>query len=322
MGLGDENSAPLRSPSIRTELALGIAATLLFFLSAMVIPVVGFLAGIFTPLPTLLVFYRWGSPMGYVIPGGATLAGSVLLSYFNMAQSIPFFLELVYLGLFLGMGMRQQWSIEKTIGYSSLFIFATGVLTFLLIYGGADGEMVKNLEDGFSRAIKTALEQYGETSPEKHMLEEVMLGNVPIIVRLLPGAALSFALVIAWLNVLMTRRYYRARNFPLPPWKEWQHWKAPEILVWPAIASGFVLMLPSDSMNIVALNVLIVLGAIYLFHGLAVIAFYLEKWRMPRFLKAILYGLILIQQFATIGAILIGLFDIWFDFRRLSRQPG
>ncbi len=290
-------------------------------MSTMLIPVMGFLAGVFTPLPTLLFYYRWGSPLGYAIPGGSALAGSVILSLLNMTLSIPFFLELLYLGLFLGLGMRKQWSAEKTIGAASLFIFVLGALTFFVLHGGADAELVKRLEDGFRKAISLALQQYGVSSAEKLMVEEALHQTVPLIVRLLPGAALSSALVISWLNVLMTKRYNRLRGLPLPPWNEWSLWKAPEPLVWAAIAAGVMLLLPSNVARMGALNALIVFGTVYLFQGLSIMTFYFEKWKLPRLLRTVLFGFVLLQQFATIGAILMGLFDMWLDFRRLSREP-
>jgi hypothetical protein len=45
--------------------------------------------------------------------------------------------------------------------------------------------------------------------------------------------------------------------------------------------------------------------------------FYLHHWNVPRLLRAIIYALLLLQQFATLLLILLGLFDMWFNFRRL-----
>jgi hypothetical protein len=54
---------------------------------------------------------------------------------------------------------------------------------------------------------------------------------------------------------------------------------------------------------------------------LAIVGFYFERWKLPRIFRAFLYGVILVQQFFTLGAMLMGLFDLWVDFRRLKQSP-
>jgi len=61
---------------------------------------------------------------------------------------------------------------------------------------------------------------------------------------------------------------------------------------------------------------LIVLGTIYFLQGLAVIACFLDKWRWPPVFRTLAYGLVFIQQPLSLGVALLGLFDLWFDFRR------
>jgi len=71
----------------------------------------------------------------------------------------------------------------------------------------------------------------------------------------------------------------------------------------------------------VGLNVLMVMGTIYLLQGFSILAFYFERWNLPRALRAFLYALLFVQQYLALGAVLLGLFDVWADFRRLSKKP-
>jgi len=322
MGLSNENYVPWRNPLVARELALGITATLIFFFSILFVPMVGIFVGIFTPLPTLLSLYRMGRPKGYWIPAGAAVAGWLLLSYLSIPQSMPYLLEMLLLGVFLGMGMRRQWPMEFTIGGASLLAFGLAVMVFYFGHHSVDGSVFKSLEEGLQQAIKLTFQYYGGDSPEMRVLEYSILKAVPVVVRMLPGALLASVLVISWLNVLVTRQYCRVHHLPGPSWVEWQLWKTPEPLVWGVIISGFMLLVRVESLKLLALNMLIVLGTIYLFQGMAVIAFYFERWKLPRLLRAILYGLLVLQQFASIGAIFLGLFDVWFDFRRLAKKPA
>jgi uncharacterized protein YybS (DUF2232 family) len=322
MAVGNENNMQAISPSVRKELALGIAATLLFFLSALMIPVMGFMAGIFTPLPTLLTFYRLGAPLGLWIPGGAVGLGAILLVFLGMGSSIPYLLEMVSFGLILGAGMRQNWSTERTIGGSGMIVFAAGAVAFWLANGGPEGTLVAQVENELRQTVAAALEQYGGTSVDRQLIEGSLQQVIPLIVKLMPGFSLATSILIAWLNVLIARRYCRIHQVALPQWPEWSQWKAPEVLVWVVIGAGFVLLLSDGTLRIVCLNVLIVLSTIYLLQGLAIVAYFSDKWKIPRLLRAFIYGFLLLQQFATLGAVLMGLFDMWFDFRRLSRKPS
>jgi uncharacterized protein YybS (DUF2232 family) len=309
-------------PSVRRELVLGLAATLLFFMSALIIPVMGFMVGIFTPLPTLLTFFRQGSPLGYWIPGSAVALGSLLLFYLGMPFGIPYLLEMVLLGLILGTGMRMHWSSEKTVGAAAMVMFVAGSVVFWLVNGGPEGTLVAQVENEMRQAVAVILDHYSFNAADRAQIEESIQQFIPVIVRLLPGFSLATSILIAWVNVLVARRYCRVHHIMPADWPEWTHWKAPEILVWGVIGSGFALLASSGILTIVCLNVLVVLGTVYLLQGFAIVAFFSDKWRIPKFLRAIMYGLLLLQQFATLGAVLMGLFDMWFDFRRLVPKPS
>ena len=321
MAAGNESHMHAADPAVRREIALGIAATLLFFLSALLIPVLGFLAGIFTPLPTLLTFFRFGAPLGLWIPAGAFALGSVLLGFLGLASSIPYLTEMVVFGMLLGTGMRQNWSTEKTIGLSSLIVFAAGAMAFWMTNGGPEGTLVSQVEKELKETMAAVLDQYAGSAVDRELVNQSLQQFIPVLVRLMPGFSMATSLIIAWLNVLVAGRYCRTHNVAMPDWPEWSRWKAPERLVWVVIGAGFVLLASDSTMRIFCLNLLIVLSTIYLFQGLAIVSFYVEKWKIPRFLRVLIYGFLLLQQFATLGAVLMGFFDMWLDFRRISPKP-
>jgi uncharacterized protein YybS (DUF2232 family) len=320
MGLNSESPVPWRNTQVAKELIVGVAATLLFFLSVAMIPVFGIFAGVFTPLPTLLVYYRWGSSWVFWVPGGAAILGYVVLASLNLSQSLPYLLEMLLLGLLLGLGMRRNWSLERTVGTASMLVFALGTMVFLLTSGAGDGGAGMQMERDLRETLALILQQYGAATPDKQVLEEAFQKVLPLLLKLLPGAALSSTLMACWLNLVVARRYCRIHHLPMPAWQEWSYWKAPDFLVWIVIAAGISLLLPLGSLKIAGLNVLMVVGVIYLFQGLAIVSFYFERWKLPRIIRAVLYAVILVQQFFTLGAMLMGLFDIWIDFRRLSRK--
>lgn len=304
------------------ELFLGIGGTLVFFFSALLIPMVGLFAGIFTPLPTLLFFYRWGPPWGYAIPGAAALLGIPVLMLLDLGHGIPYFLEMLVFGLFLGFGMRRHWSVEMVVGSASALVTAMGLLSLWVSLQGTEGGFFKALEDDLQSSITATLQQYGDLSRDQKAVTSAIQKVVPLIVRLFPAIAVTSAILISWMNLLVTRRYCRNHRILLPPWREWSHWKANELLVWVVIGAGFSQLLPMGVFRLVGLNVLLVAGTIYLLQGFSIMAFYFDRWNLPKPLRAFLYALLLLQQYLALGAVLFGLFDVWVDFRRLSGKPA
>jgi uncharacterized protein YybS (DUF2232 family) len=75
---------------------------------------------------------------------------------------------------------------------------------------------------------------------------------------------------------------------------------------------------------VVGLNGLIVLLGLYFLQGLSIAAFLFRRFQLPRFLATLSVILLVFQPFFTLLVAGLGLFDVWFAFRRLSlpRPPG
>jgi mannose/fructose/N-acetylgalactosamine-specific phosphotransferase system component IIC len=43
---------------------------------------------------------------------------------------------------------------------------------------------------------------------------------------------------------------------------------------------------------------------------------------MPFFVKGFVYAVLFLQQFALMATAVLGLFDVWFDFRKLVKKPA
>jgi uncharacterized protein YybS (DUF2232 family) len=92
------------------------------------------------------------------------------------------------------------------------------------------------------------------------------------------------------------------------------------ILVAGLIAAGFSLFLSFSPLRLVAVNALVIMLAIYFFHGLSVLLFYLNKYRVPPWMRVGVYALILLQQILVVGVTMAGLFDQWIDLRRIHQK--
>ncbi|MGA2401340.1 MAG: DUF2232 domain-containing protein [Syntrophobacteraceae bacterium] len=312
----------MRLGSAGKEFFFQIALTVGLFLSISFVPLAGVFSGVLTPAPTALAVIRWGFPNAWFVPGCAAAVGSLILYMLDLSHSIPYLLALVGMGALMGHGFRSQWSSEKIVGLSSLLVIGMACLFLILALAETKGEMVRMIEQDLRDAVSATLKQLGGSSPETQELESNILETVPLIVRIIPGVLISSTLGISWLNLLVSRRYCRAAAIESCVREKLTLWKTPEFIVWFVVAGGLMLLLPVGDLKLPGLNILIVTGTIYFLQGLAIVAFYLEKWKMPFFVKGFVYALLFLKQFASMATAVLGLFDVWFDFRKLVKKPA
>lgn len=99
------------------------------------------------------------------------------------------------------------------------------------------------------------------------------------------------------------------------------YWKMPQSYIY--IAGLFLLarLIGPDAIKVIADNALVFLGFFYALFGFAVIEFYLKKIRLSLLLKVLFYlGFVFLQLPGLLMAAMIGLFDSYFDFRKVRAR--
>jgi len=81
-----------------------------------------------------------------------------------------------------------------------------------------------------------------------------------------------------------------------------------------------MLLLPYRIMEIIGGNIVILMLFAYFLAGVAIVRFFLKKANISLPLRIVTYVLIFLQQFVTVIVTAIGLFDLWFDFRKLNKK--
>ena len=162
----------------------------------------------------------------------------------------------------------------------------------------------------------------GATYPVGPKLSPEMDRLARILVNIFPGAVIMGMIMVVWANFMVTR-ILLTRLGPRPPgMSDLTEWKAPEILVWVLIACGFAVFPLTGTLQILALNAVMILGMIYFFQGLSILSFWLHRKGAPPLLRVAIFSLIAVQQYLALVLAAAGLFDIWFDFRKLNRAEN
>lgn len=300
------------------DIVIGTLVTVLIVTGCALMPMVGLAGSTLIPVP--LVFYRTKlGPRGGRAVAAAALAYAAVL---GGGVELLFFGSLILLGAVMGELISRGWPLEHMVVGACGAGLGAAVLG-LFGYGVATGRgFIGALEDGVRHNLELTLDLYREIglSPEQiRFLESSMDVIQQVMVGLLPALVAGTCLMTVWASLLAVRGLLRRRGLPVPDYGPLDHWKAPEMLVWPVIACGLMLLLPSLVAKTVGLNGLLILMVIYFFQGLAIIAYFLRSKKVPRPARILLYALIALQQIVMLAVVAVGFFDMWFNFRKIGK---
>lgn len=331
--------------------AITVGATCLLYVSGLFV--------IWTPLPLVHLFQRYGWQgflvgvalalvglgflYGFVVPSLVTsettgmsffaLPGLGLRGYFSGGVVRGFgLLYFVYYLLIAGSLIWSQiyhYSIERTFGFSVSFPLIACFVIVVFLAAGYGFNIAAEVK-GYILHILDKLVELGEPAGLKGTELLFVRSNREQIawrlISILPAGLFAATLLTAWSNVLLARWWFPKYGF-------FQHlgnlsrWKVAEKWIWIAIAGGVLYfldyyLLHSVWLGVMAANLLLALAVVYFFHGLAIIVFWLQKRTSP-FLRVAVYGtIILFFQLVAIFILALGLFDVWFDFRKLTKTPS
>lgn len=199
----------------------------------------------------------------------------------------------------------------------SLFFF------FSIIMASSEVSFMRALSDSLSNGIDEALRQYRsneDLSSENYILLERTLFQMKNVAPVIMPAILgSILMLISWTTIAVGNFILAKAGIP-SNWKEYRFWQLPDKLIWLFIASGIFAALPGDITRTAGINCLILVALPYAFQGLAIAVFWLNKWKVPKFVRTLIYVMIFLQSFGTIFLVLLGVADVWFDLRRLNTQ--
>lgn len=304
------------------QMALSLLGPL-FFLS-------GFLS-VLAPLPLLYLYA--GTPnarRGRLWAAAATLIGLLLCLAVqgplasSWLGSLLFFLFAALPALVLGELLLRHLGPDKAVGGA---VLAVALAAFLSAWGIARSKGVElipaaqQLTQQFLREkAESLLSQGGELSDETRQSLQEIKDSPGKGTETLPGLALFGILLLCALPCVALVRwnpkgFLRRAGIPRDYLRKWA---APEWLVWPALLCGAFHLFEVSPVSEVARNALIPILLIYFFHGMSILAYFLDSLRLRGPFRILFYGTAVL--FLTPMVVSFGFFDLWFGFRNRNRQ--
>jgi uncharacterized protein YybS (DUF2232 family) len=211
--------------------------------------------------------------------------------------------------------LSRGWRIDSVIG-TVLLVALVGSAAALLAFRTELGALQDSLAQAWKESFAQALDVYRRLGMSEEQLTDLELQRENLqqgSLALLP-AVLVLSSGVMWLVDLRLAR----RWAPWPQLFNLKGWQAPSWLIWVLIGTGFALFIPHPIVSAVALNLFAVLLGCYFCQGLAIVSFYLQRFGLPTGLRVASYLLIAFQYVIAGIVLMLGVFDLWGDFRRLS----
>ena len=247
---------------------------------------------------------------------GLILGGLPGVMPLPMGFLLPLWLKAVMPALILGLLMRSGWHAGRSFVAASLM---TAALIGVVYFQAAT--LLNNEIDLMTRSldgvVTTALSSQGygaETISE--LIDKVQI-TAELIKRLLPGILVMSGLTQLFVGFLLLERYCTRADRYFPGFGPFIYWKIPDRVLY---LLGIVLTarLTLEGTRVAADNLLFVLAFCYAVGGLALIEHLLRRLQLPIMIKIVFYlGLFLMQVPGLILTSAAGLFDSYFDFRRV-----
>ena len=247
----------------------------------------------------------------------------VALAYFK-TEGMAYMSFVPWAGLWVLFGSAKQWPERKTMLWTLVTAGLLGVLPVLQTF-------VHSVTPDLIDQAVTALTQQYEDNGVLSALQQQGIGTdqVDTVLRRFLGFYFSIlpamTVVISCLEIGVV--YLLIRKWFMPPDGDtrlyFSRWRLPWYTIW-AVIGGLAAYLLGDqmgwhSLELVGINLVVICGAITLVLGIACYLFFLFSPKVPRFLKiATLIINLIYFIFTAFVLMLLGMFDLVFDFRHLS----
>jgi uncharacterized protein YybS (DUF2232 family) len=251
-----------------------------------------------------------------IAAGGALLVKQGIL--------IVFGLSMLPLGYSLYRSSRLQLDAVAA-GTRGGIVLALSWFVFWAVYGITAGtnpyaNLLLMLDGSFGRIIEIYRNSADLPPDVLYSLEQIVTEIRNFLPKVLPGLLAGSVLITVWLNLVISGSLIQRLRPEQTYWQRYPYWSLPDRVVWLAIGAGLLTLAGRGSLQNTGYCLVIVAAILYFFQGLAVFIHFLDRLKVPAYLRIVLYVILAVQSYGILILSVIGIADIWFDFRRLNRD--
>ncbi len=285
------------------------ALTVIFYLASIYIPILGVILSFLCPLPVMFLVIRWNWKVGFL---ASLVASFVVFAFAGITQALTCLIGFTLLGIVMGMTIKKGWSSLEVIAWNTV----VSLLSKLALIGVALLVVGKNPLTENIAIMEEALHNVSRLF--KGVGEANIQSIIDFMKLALPAVLIIASLFDTALNFLLGRLVGRKIGIRFPEIASFGQWQMPRSVFWAFVLSWiFLLVGGSTFLGKVGINLQIVTQMLFLVHGLSLVYYFLSRYIRSRTLKGIILLFLLLQPVLSNLLSWLGVFDVWFDFRKL-----
>ncbi len=281
---------------------------------------------IFTPVPIFYLYrgafgnsrlWAYASiPIGFLVC--SIIAGPGLSLSYLILGPLP--------ALAIGLGLDKKYTVEKSVGLAILLVLFSlgGAFSLWLQQGGSIEKIQAKATIVIQGIAKGALEENKAALTDASRADiEKLLKEPNLVLRESPGILLTLVLILCSAPIIILLSW-NPQNFQQRigvPRDFLRRWSTPEWLVWPCLICLALMIFAPEPYMVLGNNLVKVFIVLYLFHGMSILAYFLDIFRLAAPIRVLIYGIGLL--FLAPMIVCFGFFDLWFQFRNRiqPKQP-
>lgn len=271
----------------------------------------------FSPLPLIYFPIAHGFDKGFRIIFHATLISVGIALLTGTLPVLLFSLSLMPAGFIVARSLSRKQSIFDAFSHGSIALGLTWLAGGVLLGGVNHVNLYQEVLKQIDAGLLGAYETYSKT-PEIPLEMQAELQTAftrirEITPKVFPGVLVTITFSTIWLNIMLAN--WLLKKTGAPAWGDLSQWRLPEYLVWVFIGAGIFLFIPG-AMSTLGLNLMIIMVTLYFMQGFEVFNHLCRRWAVPDTIRVLGLFFLVIQAYGFILLALLGLADIWADFRK------
>lgn len=304
-----------------TESGILSAITVLMALIGIYVPVIGTVAALIWPLPIVVLIARHGLRWGLM---AVVVSGVLMAALIEPVLSLRLVLSFAPVGIALGIGYRKQFTAAQLLSVAigvSILSKALVMLVLMMITGinpfSMQVDMMKESFDSsldIYRTLHMPADQLAEAEKNFSATMQMLSLLMPLMVALM-------GILDAFINYIVAGRVMKKlghTDWPvLPPFSQW---RLPVVFLY-LYGFGLVGMYWGGTRQIDllyqwAFNANLLAAFIGFIQGTSLFQCAANRWQLSRFLRIVIFSMILFNGMLAQILAFTGLFDMVFDYRR------
>jgi hypothetical protein len=303
---------------------IGAVVSSILFSAYMLFPPAGFIFGLLAPFPAMVLRFRnaWGTAVT------ATLLTTTLLAgVFGVQAGLLYLVQCGVIALLLPELLIRGYGAARSIAWTTsvnLVVYLLAALAIFFISGRSVHQLHDLAVSEITASISQALaiyERAGIKGDELVAVKMAMTTAANLVIRIYPALATVILIVMSGCNLVLIKRFSLHLGIELKI-DEFRDFRNPDLMIWFLIVAGFAILTDVSMVTTPALNILAVLGVLYFLQGMAVISSMIFRLNSSMVLKVALYLLLFAQPYVAALVAVIGIFDLWGDFRTPRKQEN